>query len=48
MIVAAAAGVVKAGEGPASGAATAHVGGGLVGVTADAVEQDAVRLRRHR
>ena len=44
----AAAGVVETGEGLALDAAAAHVGGGLVGVAGDAVEEDAVRLRRHQ
>ncbi len=38
--------VIEAGEGPPGDAAAAHVGGGLVGVAGDPVEEDAVRLRR--
>ena len=40
--------VIEAGEGLAGDAAAAHVGGGLVGVAGDPVEQHAVRLRRHQ
>src|SRR5262249_28553293 len=46
MVDGAAAAEVEAGERPPRGAATAHVGGGLVGVARDAVEEDPVWLRR--
>jgi len=46
MVLCLASGVVEASEGTARSAPAAHVGGRLVGVAGDAVEQDAVWLRR--